>query len=419
MADHDWTIHQHFSGFEDIEVDEPPYDFTLKHSKYFPLTSGSPAVLARLMQDPNRYEVERIPRMAILHMVNPVVSFTSQPDVMRAYDRFEFVAVVSPWMSETADLFADVVLPAATIEKYEGPLDVGDGVVDATALRLPPMEPLFESRGEFDIYLDLAERMGRLGGPGGYVDRVNDELGLTDSGWALDLDARPPVRDVFDRWAKAHGLSGIDYFEQHGVWVRGPVPPTRRYGYVTDPPFGGAVHRLYGESLAVAQQRQRELGSPEIYWRDYTAFPTWRDPTMTGSPAEYEFTLISYKLAEHKQSRTSMNPLLTELSSGQRLEMNPAAARRLGLHDGDDVVVESHHALTGETRRIETVLSLTEGIRPDVVGMPHHFGTWAHPVAAGRGPTPNELFFADEGYVDQAGGASFHVRVKVTKAEGS
>ena len=65
------------------------------------------------------------------------------------------------------------------------------------------------------------------------------------------------------------------------------------------------------------------------------------------------------------------------------------------------------------------MLALTEGIRPDVVGMPHHFGTWAHPVAAGLGPTPNELYFTDAGYVGQTGGASFHVMVKVSKAEDS
>jgi len=51
-------------------------------------------------------------------------------------------------MSETADLFGDVVLPASTIEKYEGPLSASDGYIDAQVLRLPPMDPLFESRGE-------------------------------------------------------------------------------------------------------------------------------------------------------------------------------------------------------------------------------------------------------------------------------
>ena len=415
LSDFTWKIHKNYTAFEELKVGEPPYDFTLKDSKFFPINTGFPGIVTRVMQDPAKYEVEKLPRMAILHMVNPVVSFASQPDFMNSYEKFEFVAVISPWLSETADLYADVVLPSATIEKYEGPLSAGDGYVDAVTLRLPPMDPLFESKGEIDIYLDLTEKMGKLAGEGGYIERINSELGLADTEYALPDDTRPEVRDIFDRWAKSQGLSGIDFFEENGVWVKGPLSPTKRYGYVSDPPFGGAVHRLYGESLLVAQQAQRELGADEVYWRDYTPFPTYRPPTMDGSPPEYEFTLISYKLVEQKQSRTSMVPLLTELSGDQRLEMNPAPARRLGLEEGDPVTVESHNALTGETRSLTTTLRLTEGMRPDVVGMPHHFGMWTHPVSKDRGPSPNQLYFTDEGYFGQTADASFHVKVKVTK----
>jgi anaerobic selenocysteine-containing dehydrogenase len=176
------------------------------------------------------------------------------------------------------------------------------------------------------------------------------------------------------------------------------------------------VHRLYGESLLKAQNLQKELGADEVYWRDYTAFPTWRTPTFEQSPADYEFTLISYKLVEHKQSRTSMIPLLMELSDIQRLEMNPSAAKRLGLEEGDPVIVESHNAVSGETRSVETILKLTEGMRPDTVGMPHHFGGWTHPVSKDTGPSPNQLYFTNEGYFGQTADASFHVKVRVSKA---
>ncbi|NND73793.1 MAG: molybdopterin-dependent oxidoreductase [Ilumatobacter sp.] len=415
LADFTWKIHKNYAAFEELKVAEPPYDFTLKNSKFFPINTGFPGIVAKVMQDPEKYEVDKLPRMVIVHMANPVVSFSSRKDFTSTYQMLEFVAVISPWLSETADFFADVVLPSATIEKYEGPISAGDGYVDAKALRLPPMDPLFESKGEIDIYIDLTEKMGMLHGEGGYVEHVNDVLGLADTEFALPDGDKPTPRDIFDRWSKSQGLTGIDYFEQNGVWVKGALGPDKRYGYVSDPPFGGAVHRLYGESLHKAQQLQREMGADELYWRDYTAFPTWRAPTMDESPPEYEFTLISYKLVEHKQSRTAMIPLLTELGGRQRLEMNPAAARRLGLEEGDVVTVESQHALTGETRRVVTELALTEGIRPDVVGMPHHFGMWAHPVSKGLGPSPNELYFSEEGYMGQTADASFHVKVRVSK----
>ena len=415
FADFTWGIHKNYAAFEELKVNEPPYDFTLKDSKFFPINTGYPGIVARVMQDPAKYDVEKIPRMAILHMVNPLVAFTSTKDFLDSYDKFEFVAVISPWMSETADFFADVVLPSATIEKYEGPISAGDGYIDAKTLRLPPMDPLFESRGEIDIYLDLTDRMGKLSGEGGYIEHVNKELGLTDTEFAVPDGSIPEVRDIFDRWSKSQGLSGIDYFEKNGVWVKGSLSPAKRYGYVADPPFGGAVHRLYGESLLKAQNLQKELGADELYWRDYTAFPTWRTPTFEQSPADYEFTLISYKLVEHKQSRTSMIPLLMELSDIQRLEMNPSAAKRHGLEEGDPVIVESHNAISGETRSVETILKLTEGMRPDTVGMPHHFGGWTHPVSKDTGPSPNQLYFTNEGYFGQTADASFHVKVRVSK----
>ncbi|HEX9866945.1 MAG TPA: molybdopterin-dependent oxidoreductase [Acidimicrobiia bacterium] len=413
LSDSTWKIHKNYAAFEDLAVNDPPYDFMLKGSKYFPINTGFPGMVAKVMQDPARYGVEKLPKVAILHYVNPVLAFPSQPDFLASYTKFEHMTVISPWMSETADLFADVVLPAATIEKYEGPLSAGDGYIDARVLRLPPMDPLFESRGEIDIYLDLAEKIGVLGGEGGYIEHINSELGLTDTSFALPDGARPDVRDIFDRWAKAQGLSGIDYFETNGIWVKGPVPPTSAYGYVTDPPFGGVVHRLYGESLLKAGRLMEEKGAEEIYYQDYLPFPTWRQPTMDSSPEEYDLYLISYKLVEHKQSRTTLIPLLTELSGKQRIDVNPATARRLAISDGDEVVVESHNAVTGETRSLTTVASLTDGIRPDVVGMPHHFGSWSHPASRDLGPTPNEVFFTGEGYMGQTADASFQVKVRI------
>ncbi|MFQ5947267.1 MAG: molybdopterin-dependent oxidoreductase [Acidimicrobiia bacterium] len=416
MADFTWKIHKNYERLDEVEIRDPPYDFILSNSKFFPINTGLPGVVAKVMLDPNRYQVEKLPAAAILHMVNPVVSFPSQAEILESYGKFRFVAVISPWLTETADYFADVVLPAATIEKYEGPLSASDQYFDAVTLRLPPMDPLFESKGEIDIYLGLAEAMGTLYGEGGYLDRINQALKLEDR-FALPLDRRPTVREIFDRWARSQGLeAGIGHFEENGVWVKGLLAPTERYGYVTDPPFGGALHRFYGESLLRYRQEMQAKGAEEIYWQDYTAFPTWRPTTMDDSPPDYDLYLISYKLVEQKQSRTSFVPLLAELTPQQRLDINPETARARRIGDGDEVVVESHNAVTGETRRIRTRAHYTEGIRPDTVGMPHHFGLWTHPQNEGQGPSSNEVFFTGEGYLTNTADQSFQVKVRVTKA---
>jgi len=160
----------------------------------------------------------------------------------------------------------------------------------------------------------------------------------------------------------------------------------------------------------------RAKGVGQVYWQDYTPLPTWREPTMWKSPAQYDLTLISYKLIEFKQSRASQIPLLAELAPRQLLTMNPAAARARGISEDDEVTMESQNALTGETRRVKATVTLTEAIRPDVVGMPHHYGEVAkHPWTEGQGPTPNTLFFTGEGYVTNTADNSFHVRVRVYK----
>ncbi|HXF82903.1 MAG TPA: molybdopterin-dependent oxidoreductase [bacterium] len=411
-----WAIHENFEKLDRIKITDPPYNIYLKDSPYFPINSNNSSLVARVMLNPDKYGVQDRPEMLIVHMANPMVSFASQPDLIESYKKFPFVVVIDPWLSETADFFADVVLPAATIEKYEGPSKASDQYLDGVALRVPPMQPLFQSRGDIDIYLDLCEKAGLLYGRGGYLDHLNAALKLK-APHRLPLDRKPTVREIFDRWAKSEGIAeGVAYFEKHGVKVKGPIPAAKAYGYAADPPFGGVRHRFYGEALLRYQAEMRARGAAEIYWRDYTPFPTWRAPTMTASPAEYDLYLITYKMIEFKQSRSSFIPLLNELAPRQRLDINPRTARERGIADGEEVWVESHHALTGETRKVRVRAHYTQAIRPDTVGLPHHYGLWSHPGAKGQGPTANALLFTGEGYVANTADQSFHVKVRVFKA---
>ena len=409
------SIHKNFEALDEIEIKDKPDNIYLKNSKFFPINSANPGMYAKAMLDPGKYGVDYVPEVMIIHMANPLLSFLGQDTFIEAYKKLKFVAVIDPFMSETADYFADVILPASTIEKYEGVLSVGTQYIDAKSLRLPPIPPLYQSRGEIDIYLDLCERTGILYGDGGYLSVVNKELKLKDS-YALDLNTKPAPREIFDRWARQSGYEGgIEFFEKHGV-KSSPIPTDKLYAPAWSPPYGGIKHRLYGESLLRYQQEMRAKGAGKIYWQDYTALPTWRPVTMEGSPDEYDLYLISHKKVEYKQSRTTFNALLNELEPEQRVEMNAGAARARGIADDDWVWIESHNAITGEKKRIKTKLKVMEGIRPDTVTMSHHYGFWVHPWAKEKGPTPNVLFPVGEGYITNTADQSYHVRVKVTKA---
>jgi len=417
LATTKWEIDSKYYDWDVVEIGDGPYSFSLSGSKYYPINSGNPSVAALTMLDPAPWNVNKAPEAVIIHMANPVVSFPNNQVIKDAYQKLKFMVVLSPWLSETADLFADVVLPVATVEKYEGPNSTSDTYVDAVTIRTPPMEPLFQSRGEIDIYIDLMDRLGRLNGEGGYLAYVNEGFEL-EGEHAIPLDAKPTAREILDYYAKGHDIhEGIAYFEKNPTYVKGELTPAQRYGYAMDPPFGGIVHRFYGERLLDYQRTMQEKGAEEIFWQDYTPLPTWRQPTMDSSPPEFDLYLISHKLVEHKQSRTSFIPLLKELTGGQQVDINTQTAQVKGITEGDAVWVESHNAVTGETRRVRTVARLTGTIRPDTVSMRHGFGLWTHPGARDQGPTPNELFFTGPGYVANTADQSFQVKVRVYRAE--
>ncbi len=80
------------------------------------------------------------------------------------------------------------------------------------------------------------------------------------------------------------------------------------------------------------------------------------------------------------------------------------------------MIIESHNAVTGETRKIKTMAAYLESTRPDTVCLPHHYGFWVNPITKGHGPTPNEIFYSGEGYVSNTADQSYHVKVRVYKA---
>ncbi len=409
------AIHKNYKKLENVKVSNET-NFKLE-GKYFPINSVNPSMIARVMVNPEKYGVKELPEMMILHMANPLLSFTDQDTLIKAYSKLKFVVVISPWLSETADYFADIVLPTTTLDKFEGPLHTKTFYEDAYTARLAPIPHLFNAKDEADIYAAICDKLGLLDK---FIDNVIKEVKiapeykdeLVDGYRKGELSKR-----IIDAWARTKGLSeGIEYFKKKGTLYVGKIPANIRYAVLWDPPFLGIKLRLYGEGLKRIRDEMRNIGLDKIYWQDYTPLPTWRKPTLENSPPEYNLYLISFKLIEFKQSRATFIPQLAEIAPEQYVVINRKKGEGLGIRDGDLVWVESHNAVTGETRRIKAKARLIEGIRPDTVGMPHHYGFWVDPVAKDRGPTPNTLFFTSEGYVSMTQDQTFHVKVRIWKA---
>ncbi|MBI2191659.1 MAG: molybdopterin-dependent oxidoreductase [Planctomycetes bacterium] len=86
----------------------------------------------------------------------------------------------------------------------------------------------------------------------------------------------------------------------------------------------------------------------------------------------FPFQLITYKKVLHGQARTQSLPWLTIWQPENFIELNAADASALGLRMYDRARVSSPSNTTGIIGRVR----VTQGLRPGVVAISHHFGHW-------------------------------------------
>ncbi|MDE3163062.1 MAG: nitrate reductase, partial [Acidobacteriota bacterium] len=182
-----------------------------------------------------------------------------------------------------------------------------------------------EARADFDIFLDLAERLG-----------VREEL---YPGWTTTHDAYKEWQRVSaGRLCDYSGISWEQIEEEGGVQ------------------WGGA--RLYEDGVF-----QHQGGRAKLY--NVPCEPFVEQPT-----SEYPYVLNTGRTVEHWHTRTKTGAIsiLERMAPRAWLEMNPTDATVLGLRPHDRVEVISRR---GRVSRIE--LRITEIVAPGQVFLPFHF----------------------------------------------
>lgn len=149
----------------------------------------------------------------------------------------------------------------------------------------------------------------------------------------------------------------------------------------------------------------------------------WQPPALDGNPGEYPFhflpfasqALLDGSLAHLPWLQELPDPLTTAMWSSW-IEINVAAAERLGLVDGDIVEVASAHGA------VRAPVVISPGIGPDGVAMPvgQGHGTFTR-YASGRGSNPLAILApVAEAATGQLAWAATRVKVtKVAEADGS
>lgn len=168
----------------------------------------------------------------------------------------------------------------------------------------------------------------------------------------------------------------------------------------------------------------------------FDPLPAWQPvEDIAGNPVtdlSYPFQLITFKSILHGQARTVDLPWLTGIMPENFLWISSADANALGIRTYDRIRVTSASNSVG----IEGRAYVTEGIRPGVVGISHHYGHWEHAgnvryedgtpiggdVSRKAGMQPNEImrldpYLGDVSLQEKIGGscAFYDTRVRVQK----
>ncbi len=253
---------------------------------------------------------------------NPVVSFPNFSVLDQALRNVEFLVVQDGFHPTPTSDYAHLVLPAAIWGEKEGTYTNSERRVSkVNAIVTPPGE----ARPDFDIFLAIAERLGK-----------REEL---YPGWTTTADA-------FREWQLVSKGRMCDY---------------SNFSWQQLEDEGGA--QWGGERLYTDGVFPTATGRAKLYCVPCLPFAEQPD-------AEYNFILNTGRTVEHWHTRTKTAniEMLDTMVPQAWLEMNPVDASKLKLKQHDRVSVVSRRSAV---KNLE--LRITGIVGPGQVFMPFHF----------------------------------------------
>lgn len=280
---------------------------------------------------------------------NLIKTLPDIPQTMEAIQNLELLAVVDSMPMEITG-WADVVLPECTyLERYDC-LRASPHREPNVALRMPALEPLYDSKPASWIANRLAHKLG----VGKYEPHEDIEQGIE---WQL--------KEL-----------GTSLAEMKKIGVK-KFPRKRPLYPLEDLP----------EKKFKTPTKKIELFSTKCEEYGFDPLPKY---TAHEEPPDKYYRLLYGRAPAHTFSKTTNNPKLTELMPENSLWVNTQVAREWGIKNGQRVKLENQD---GAKSTFSIKVQVTERIRPDVVYMVHGFGHTQKQMrrSYGRGACDNEL----------------------------
>ena len=289
--------------------------------------------------------------------------------------------------------YADLILPDTTylerwdcISMLDRPISEADGPADA--IRQPVVEPDRDVRPFQSVLLDLGSRLGlpgmtRTDGtpryPGGYPDYiVNHERapGIGPLAGFRGPNGRSQGKGTPNPdQLKAYIENGCHWYYElpdhmkyfrHVNWAY--LDWATFFGFIARP--DPIIHQLYCEPLQkfrLAAQGHGKVTAPEQHRhriiRSFDPIPFWYPPFEGDMVSEVEFPLhaVTQRPMAMYHSWGSQNSWLRQIIGRNWLYMARQMAAKIGITDGDWVIVTSHHG------KIRAQAKLMDGVNPETV----------------------------------------------------
>ncbi|MFQ5439475.1 MAG: molybdopterin dinucleotide binding domain-containing protein, partial [Paracoccaceae bacterium] len=425
------------------------------HQTLVPLAANSPwsqalgpTHLAWMMQRQNLDHLPKAPPPDIwfVYRTNPAISFWDTGGISDVMTTFPFTVAFAYTHDETNHT-ADVLLPECTdLEGLQLIRIGGTKYIEqfwdhqGFALRDPASAPQGEARDFTWIATELARRTGMLEEYNGSINRGAAGVRLSGEGYDFSLDPANAHthEEIWDRVCRAASAEltdgkecqGLDYYREHGFRTE-RFPREQWYLYPKMEAEGLRFELPYQERLLrIGQELGARLHEAGIKWwdrqlKEYEALPHWQDlPALWERALEkgfgvnigdFPFWLLTSRSMQYSWGANAGLQVMQEVAANVAghggVIMNPQAARKLGLVEGERVEISSPLAKT------EGALVLRNGIRPDTLLMIGQFDHWKTPYARDLDvPSMNALTPMLMDLTDATGSGADLVRVAIRRA---
>jgi anaerobic selenocysteine-containing dehydrogenase len=304
--------------------------------------------------------------LIFFHAWNPMLTMFDAPKMETIWKDAGFVAASCVWIEETAEGYADIIIPDRMyLEEYQ--------LGRMGALMQPTCSPPGGIPHLHEVLSEIASRAGFLNDYNG-----NISSSLKDP-YKFDVTKKIPSEDYFDLLLKsAYGADhGLAWFKANGQgpFSKGPVSFRWQPWKAFKPPRRIPVY--FEDQVEMMTMLKKNMDANGVEWdfRDYSPVPTWITPPSIESTPPYDLTTVAWLAANGSYDWSNVNPLLVDINLKEPympyLVMHTRDAAARGISEGDLVWVES------EVGKQQGVVHLTEAIYPGTVAINRSMAGWA------------------------------------------